>query len=747
MMSTALNNEAKPAEKPAKTNPFRQNFMEQLIRNKKISIVIFILHMTAAPLVFINVIAHFFDKEHSDPDEILLALAVISTALAALAGIVIAINSFDYLCKRSRVDMCLSLPLSTNQKFFSDFLGGLAAYTVPFFAAEIIGLLITGLGFILCEGKTYVIERHTYTFEFFEPIMPYYIQLIIGGFFIMLMVYILTILVMTCCGSLFECIIYTAAANGLIPAVIACFTYLTIGNIYGVDFEHSFLKAISTTSPGGGVFGILYAMEEYINDDTMAEEWKEFFLWLLPFIIVTAVMMAGAFFIYRQRRAEQVGRPFAFKLFYYIMAFSVLFCLISLFDVAGELGIGAFVTCAVVFMIMEVVANRGFKRFWMSAIRFVGMAAVVLIISAAADATDGFGTLYRVPSAGNVSSIVVTSRGGAMEDYSREFTVKTPENIQRIIDIHKGELERYRSGGYDDNYYYDYADYDYNYVSKVRCGTLKIEYRLKTGGKLCRSYDLALNEYLKLLELERTDEYKNDMAEFLAERVTKNYDNIRTRWRNYKDYYSYDPTISVTKNYTETKFLDRYSAPEDFGEKLAAALSADILAETDEEFYRASAPAFRLYCEAEVVIYPHYKNTIAYLNSLGMCPDKEYDMSALKRAVLNEEISMSSPADRKLYDGYAYNGFDKYSTTIYNTRHMEYERIKYLRLDYGLNKRTAILDKLAILLENASQRYITEESCYTLNVSGQEYVILPEYTELAEEIYDYCISEDNYYKD
>lgn len=742
MMSTALSNE-KPMEKPAKTNPFRQNFLEQLIRNKKITIMIFILHLTAAPLTFINVITKFFNKDHAEPDELMLVLAVISTALAALAGIVIAINTFDHLCKRSRVDMSLSLPLSTNQKFFSDFLGGLTAYLAPFFAAEIIGLLITGLGFILCEGKTYVVYNNSIEFEFFKPMMPFYIQLIIGGAFIMLMVYALTVLVMSCCGSLFECIFYTAAANGIIPAMIACFTYLTIGDIYGVDFENSFIKAISTTSRGGGVFGLLYVFEEFGGYDATSEEWKEFFFWLIPFMLVTAVMLAGAFLIYRQRRAEQVGRPFAFRLFYHIIAFCVIFCLISLFDGAGELSVGAFITCAVIYMIMEVVANRGFKKIWMSGIRFAAMTAAVLVISAVSDATDGFGTLYRVPSAGNVSSITIDSYRGQMEDYPIEFTVTSPENIQRIIDIHKGELERYRAS--DHVYSYDYArDYDYEYnAQKISCGGIKIEYHLKTGGKLCRSYNLALDEYLKLLEVERTDEYKTALAEFLSERVTAQFDNLKA----YRDmnlaYYNSNPAISVSKLYTQDKDYKLQNIPADFGDKLAAALYSDIMEETDEEFYRASAPKFHILIDGmEITVYPHYKNTVGYLASLDMLPETEYNMSSLKRAISNEEFILSSPSDRMSFYGYAFNGFDKYSSTIYNSRYQAYNsQVKYLRPSYGIDSDT-IAYKLAILLENASSRYITEESCYTLNVSGEEYVIPPEYTELAEELYDYCYAEN-----
>lgn len=742
MMSTALSNE-KPMEKPAKTNPFRQNFQEQLIRNKKITIMIFILHLTAAPLTFINVIANFFNKEYAEPDDLMIVLAVISTALAALAGIVIAINTFDHLCKRSRVDMCLSLPLSTNQKFFSDFLGGLTAYLAPFFAAEIIGLLITGLGFILCEGKTYVVYKNPIEFEFFKPMLPYYIQLIIGGAFIMLMAYTLTVLVMSCCGSMFECIFYTAAANGIIPAIIACFTYLTIGDIYGVDFENSFIKAISTTSPGGGVFGLAYVFNEFGGNEATSEEWKEFFFWLIPLMLVTAVMLAGAFLLYRQRRAEQVGRPFAFRLFYHIMAFCVIFCLISLFDGAGELSVGAFITCAVIYMIMEVVANRGFKKIWLTGVRFVGMTAAVLVISAVSEATDGFGTLYRVPSAGNVSSITIDSSLGRMEDYPTEFTVTSPENIQRIIDIHKGELERFRAT--DNNVYsYDYVrNYDYNdTVGKITCGRINIEYHLKTGGKLCRSYDLALDEYLKLLEVERTDEYKTALAEFMLDRVTNRFDNCIANSR-YNDYYKFDNVISVTKLYTQEKEYKLTNVPDDFGDKLAAALYSDIMEETDEEFYRASAPKFHVLIDGmEVTVYPHYKNTVAYLASLDMLPETEYNMSSLKRAISSEEFIISSPSDRKEFANYTANGFDRYSSTIYNSRYQAYNsQVKYLRSYYGSDSDT-IAYKLTILLENASSRYITEESCYTLNVSGEEYVIPPEYTELAEELYDYCYTED-----
>ena len=46
-----------------------------------------------------------------------------------------------------------------------------------------------------------LMQSHAYTLTVFEDMMPYIVKLVVGGF-IMLFVYVLTILVTTCCESL-----------------------------------------------------------------------------------------------------------------------------------------------------------------------------------------------------------------------------------------------------------------------------------------------------------------------------------------------------------------------------------------------------------------------------------------------------------------------------------------------------------------------------------------------------------------
>ena len=122
------------------------NFRFNVKDNMKLMIVIFVLHFAAAPLLLITMLTQLAASHSPDIDGGFIAAAVIGTGLAAAAGMICALSVFKYLYKKSAVDMRLSLPMTTGQRFVSDFLSGLFIYVVPFIGAELISLLLTLIG-------------------------------------------------------------------------------------------------------------------------------------------------------------------------------------------------------------------------------------------------------------------------------------------------------------------------------------------------------------------------------------------------------------------------------------------------------------------------------------------------------------------------------------------------------------------------------------------------------------------------
>lgn len=67
-----------------------------------------------------------------------ILISIFCLAAAVLCGIIIAVNNFSYLYKKSQVDMIYSLPIKKKFKFLSDYASGLVIYIVPYIVACII---------------------------------------------------------------------------------------------------------------------------------------------------------------------------------------------------------------------------------------------------------------------------------------------------------------------------------------------------------------------------------------------------------------------------------------------------------------------------------------------------------------------------------------------------------------------------------------------------------------------------------
>ena len=63
-----------------------------------------------------------------------ILISIFCLAAAVLCGIIIAVNNFSYLYKKSQVDMIYSLPIKKKFKFLSDYASGLVIYSSEVFS-------------------------------------------------------------------------------------------------------------------------------------------------------------------------------------------------------------------------------------------------------------------------------------------------------------------------------------------------------------------------------------------------------------------------------------------------------------------------------------------------------------------------------------------------------------------------------------------------------------------------------------
>ena len=164
--------------------------------NRKLLMVLFFLHLAALPLILVMLIYNILAHGMNDVE----AYAIIggfSTCAAAAAGILCALSAMPYLYKKSVVDMHYSLPMTTLQRFLSDFFSGLFVYIAPFLAAELISAVLMLTGHLLCDGKTFIRDEpgtiDSWNCTIFQDCAELTFKGIVGAVALMLMFYTLTV--------------------------------------------------------------------------------------------------------------------------------------------------------------------------------------------------------------------------------------------------------------------------------------------------------------------------------------------------------------------------------------------------------------------------------------------------------------------------------------------------------------------------------------------------------------------------
>ena len=615
MTATAL---TKKNEASKKINPALHNWKSNIRESKKFSIVLFILHLVAVPAIALAGIISIYSKQAGEGIEAYAVIAICTTCLAAFLGIFAAVDSFKCLHDKSVVDMKLALPMSNTQRFFSNFLSGLFTYLAPFLAAQVLSVLLCGYGCLFMDGRTFY--RITYDYsgtitrtvdtpyvcDIFGQAMPILLKLIAGGTLCMLMLYVITVLITICCGNKFEAIAYTILINILIPLTIACVLYSMYNSLYGIDAEDIALKFMLYTCVFGGIMasldwasqGDMLYVTEYINHG----------VWALVFFLITAALFALCFFLYRKRRAEQVSKPFVFKLAYYIVLVCSMFCIISMFVAEGGELVPTIIISAIIFMIFEVVTNRGFKKFWMSIIKYVATFVAVVAIIKVSEVTDGFGAVTRVPSVSAVKSVEI-DYGGFYGDFvpsydnatgktMPNYTIKDKANIETVVNAHQAIVDNYK----ENDVYDEYGNYNYD---RMTSNNLTITYNLKIGGSFTRTYygySAKPAEILTAIDL--SEEYKLQAAENYRNYIL----NIEKYYEPYKQstesvdngyyYDEYDYIEASIDNYKYNKLVDWRKADttsvgmdsliaRDFFTQLADAYYKDIMAINEENYFRS----------------------------------------------------------------------------------------------------------------------------------------------------------------
>ncbi|MCR4644235.1 MAG: hypothetical protein K5695_02365 [Oscillospiraceae bacterium] len=775
-----------------------RNMLRVLRQNRKMAIVTSILMVISGPLIVTPLIVEVIrDSAASEARRYLPSLEMYAgigafcLAVAVFMGMFCAICSFTETHKKSQVDMLYALPLTGNQRFFTDFLGGACMYILPYIITVILGWIIIAI------GSPFVTPDPSETF--FESdlgvLIRYYALGTAGLFVLMLLYYSLSTLITVCCGTLFECIYTNILLNGLIPGTIAAILGLISSHV-DLSFEYLW-HIIGFMSPVGGLCYLIYLMDgdfgfndycswtylrgaETHNHDML----PNYFRWIFVILLLAAICLIAAWQLYKRRKAEHVGKPFVYIAAYYVMLtlLTVLILCLLDFNVVGPVLLFA----AIVYFVCEVIRKRGFKRFWLSILTFIGTVVVTVGVFFLVIKTDCFGREKFVPAAATITSVEVSYSASCSEDF--EFTDR--EVIAKITDFHKSIVERKKTSpspatainkelskkflyqvdytGYEyaeDTYELDpistggyYDDYDNftlfgekedqedpsDYGRYAETFSCDLTYYTLAGTVIHRDMYLNADELAELRSiLHDSDLYASTCASALNTLITQDVGINDTNGYRVPDVFRITIHKSLGK---QTRAVSGGSASI---AQLAAAYERDIRSMTSEQ--RRTAPIYCTFGEeydnsSAFKVYEGYNETIALLEVWGftkLTVPERYDF-------LDKDNPTSAQATNQSVLSIRIYAPDQWSTDSlkYPNSSVSYSRNTFVNADID-GKNPAYKDHLMLfdglrtedyypeiiaLLDVAQEEYISEEPCYCIIVNGERYIIPPKHNDLVKAV-------------
>lgn len=425
------------------------------------------------------------------------------------------LRSFHYLYDKNSVDMDYSLPVDHNTRFFGDLAAVFTTTILPHLLAIIIGLIL-----LQCSDIEALTEMSG------SAIFTGIRQIVFVGLFSCIMQIGLTLLIISFCGRKAESAIYPILFNFAIPIIHALIISLIQSGIYGAVTEYSmfYFGGLSNTFGVSEQIGTMYSLSSTSPLGMIAITVLSWFTtwdgyhgeisstapiftpqYFIPALLITLACFAAAYFLMKHRRNERVGMPYVFKgsnLFIPgIVIFAVtlpicsrIFSLIRNGTPAGysysesPLGwvIGLVVSTFIIYIVMELISGRNFRKFLGSLAKWAGTLAVSVGIAAVFAFSNGFGQSYYVPAESDISNASLFMNQypytGLRQAVIPRISNQNSANI--ITEIHKLIPKDGSGEGNGDN-----------------GGFISISYTLKNGEYIERVYDVSEELYDQCLRL------------------------------------------------------------------------------------------------------------------------------------------------------------------------------------------------------------------------------------------------------
>lgn len=415
-------------------------------------------------------------------------------------SVIFNIINFSFLYQKRSVDVFLSFPLTRFEMISSRFFAGLVLSIIPV-TVGYLGLL----GILL----------------FYPPAVGS-----IGTLSVYLLYSLLSILIcsafslifLVCAGNAFDFILSFFGINIGIIGISLMVSYTLQQTVYGYDESGSENFILKYGSPFSF---IIRSIKNYLDNPSG----KAVELFVIKAIILSVIFYVIACALFYRRKSEKSGESYAFRFIYY--ASSIVYSVCGAFIIGilfeSEVATLKFVITAVLGALIFCIAygaisNRGFKTVKKSAL--LGIISSLMIISVILGGHfDIFGVVKKVPAKEDIKSASINFSGLNIE--IKDFDIVTSLHKEITLDKNIERLSQHNDGDIRD--------------------TIDINYKLKSGNKLFRSYNFVKNAMEdKLLSFYRSSDFKNAVEETATRNsavgavIDINGDNLIIKTEDYK---------------------------------------------------------------------------------------------------------------------------------------------------------------------------------------------------------------------
>ncbi len=572
------------------------------------------------------------DKELDFISIPLMVISVIALGGTLALSFATPVIAFQHLYKKVDADNILSLPLTAKQRFVGDMGAILVSLNLP--------MLFSVLAVIAIDFVNTRMEIYFYDLFFMYAISIFVVQLLLVAF---------NSAIISCCGRIVEAILYPIAMNIMLPIMTYCGAEMCYRKVLGLGTEGYALaqgSGLISISPFGALYHLIGSNMLYysINYGVIA-------------LISTVAFGALAFFLYKFRHAENIGKPFVYK--YAYPFFSTVFAagiVLFYFSSVGEFDLSLMLPIAlilfIIMLVMDIIQKKSFKGMGKLLLRWAVTLGATTGLCMLLVASRGFGESYYVPKAEKVDKLYLSmySRDGESEYVYHNAALVSDKDIIKlaraeheiVIDKLMNKTDTGTANVFEIN---SSVEYD----SESIVNTVSFIYYLTDGEAVYREYtvdELSDGFWKSIFESEgyRTSE---------TERVI--YGENQTSYGKY--YYISDVDTLAVTNPHNPMYYYQSEITEEFFDSLKAALTKDLSADSeygrhDEQavfilefghYYENEEQQFTSYVSSErnyftlfsIPVYKSYTNTISFLSGYMDLPTPE---ESIEDSVKDTEI-------------------------------------------------------------------------------------------------------------